>query len=197
MVSHWLFRLLLLGMAGCAGLVFWTAAAVYRGQQCLDGDLHEGLRVRSVGVTERGCEAVTESGETVVRALGGPSFGTGIVAVGGFVVLGVALAVVAVLARRRAGRQVPAFWLVALGGGLAYLAIGTVFALATMPQQTWSCPDAAQPHGTMTYGGISEPPSPDCWPNVTSGERVAWLLFAAPTWLPLVVFKGLSNAMGG
>ncbi len=196
MVARWLSRVLLLGMAGCAVVVCWTAAAAYRGRQCLDGDLHEGLRLRSVGVTGRGCEAVTESGETVVRALGGPSFGVGLVAVGGLVVLGVALAVVVILSRRRAGRRVPAPWLIALWGGIAYLAAGAVFAWAGMPPQLWSCPDATAPHGYVTYGGVSEPPRPDCWPNVTLGEQVIWFVFAVPTWLPLVVLKGVSNAMG-
>src|SRR3712207_6052689 len=120
-------------MAGCAVVVCWTAAAADRGRRCLDGDLHEGLRLRSVGVTERGCEAVTESGETVVRVLGGPSLGVGIVAVGCFVVLGGALVLVGILARRRAGRRVPAPWLIALWSGLAYLAAGAMFAWASMP----------------------------------------------------------------
>ena len=75
-----------------------------------------------------------------------------------------------------------------------YLLAGALFAVNTMPQQTWACPDENAPHGYVMYGGADAPPHGDCRPTVTMGDRVEWIAFASTTWLPLIVAKGVSNA---
>lgn len=74
-----------------------------------------------------------------------------------------------------------------------YLVPGLAFAIATQPDQMYACPDASSPSGEMTYGGLDSAPAPDCHPTVTTGERVQWMAFATPAWLPLTVAKGLAN----
>lgn len=81
-----------------------------------------------------------------------------------------------------------------LVGLLMYLALGAVFGASTMPDQMWVCLDPQSPSGEVTYGGLSEPPRDNCRATVTTGERLRWVAFATPVWLPLVVAKGLSNA---
>ena len=76
---------------------------------------------------------------------------------------------------------------------VGYLACGLVFAARTMPDQTWTCPAPAEPHGTITYGGLAEPPREDCRPGVTATDRATWLALATAGWLPLVAAKGLSG----
>lgn len=80
-----------------------------------------------------------------------------------------------------------------VGAISAYLTIGLAFSTATQPEQTWTCPDASQPHGTITYGGLDEAPEDGCWPRVGTADRVQWIAFATPVWLPLGVAKGLSG----
>jgi hypothetical protein len=82
---------------------------------------------------------------------------------------------------------------VLLGGVLAYLLIGLVFAARAMPQQSWTCPDESAPHGYVTYGGPVGPPRNDCRSNVMVTDRVGWFALAVPAWLPLVMGKGFSN----
>ena len=76
---------------------------------------------------------------------------------------------------------------------MSYLLGGALFALNTMPEQTWACPDAGAPHGYVTYGGSAGPRQDDCRPTVTLDERAQWFALATTGWLPLVVAKGLSN----
>lgn len=80
-----------------------------------------------------------------------------------------------------------------LGVVAAYLVLGLVAATMFIPQQTYVCPDASAPHGEVTYGGIDDPPRPDCRPTRTSRDVVAALAVGSVVWLPLVVLKGLSN----
>ena len=79
-----------------------------------------------------------------------------------------------------------------VGGLVFYFLAGALFAVSTMPQQTWVCPRANAPHGYVTYGGVDAPPRRDCRPTVTHGERVEWFAFASTAWLPLIVAKGVS-----
>ncbi len=74
-----------------------------------------------------------------------------------------------------------------LGG---YLLIGAIFAFTTMPQQLWSCPAPDAPHGTEVH---SKPLTDECTPTVSAGEQAEWFAFATPSWLPLLVAKGLDN----
>jgi hypothetical protein len=81
-----------------------------------------------------------------------------------------------------------------VGALVAYLLGGMLFAASAMPQQMWACPDDKAPHGYVTYGGLAGPPRDDCRATVTVEERARWFAFAVPTWLPLIVGKGLSNS---
>ncbi|NYG56439.1 hypothetical protein [Nocardioides perillae] len=74
-----------------------------------------------------------------------------------------------------------------------YLLLGMAFAMATLPDQMYYCPDPSSPSGEVGYGGLDAPPRPDCHATVTNGDRAQWIAFATPTWLPLIVAKGLSN----
>ncbi|WP_165110287.1 hypothetical protein [Nocardioides turkmenicus] len=81
-----------------------------------------------------------------------------------------------------------------LGAVGIYLAAGLAFSINTQPDQMWTCPDPSQPHGTMTYGSLSDVPNDDdCRPTVSTADRFRWTAFATPAWLPLVAAKGLSN----
>jgi hypothetical protein len=82
---------------------------------------------------------------------------------------------------------------VMIGCLIAYLALGAIFAWNYTPQQMWTCPDPRAPHGTITYGDPQEPLPGGCRPTETVGDRAAWFAFAVPSWLPLVILKGLSN----
>jgi hypothetical protein len=145
-------------------------------------------RASSRGITEEGCEIITESGAVLLSEIDGPPFEAGVAAVLGFVVLGLVLTAVTIRSRGVPMRRV------VLGCVILYLALGAVFAWNYMPQQMWTCPDPGAPHGTITFG--QEPRRDDCHPTETIGDRASWFAFAVPSWLPLVVLKGLSNMAG-
>lgn len=74
-----------------------------------------------------------------------------------------------------------------------YLAVGILFAVETLPQQTWVCPAPRAPHGTVTIGGRETPPRSGCEASVSFADRAEWTAFATAAWLPLVVGKGLDQ----
>jgi hypothetical protein len=76
---------LVLGMVVCAALALWTAVTVHQAKRCLDGELRSDTH--GAGITERGCEITTISGETVLIPIQGPPFEVGVAAVFGFIVL--------------------------------------------------------------------------------------------------------------
>lgn len=71
----------------------------------------------------------------------------------------------------------------------AYLAVGLVFSLNTMPQE-WECPAPERPGDTFTYGGAG-PSHPDCVALVTIGDQVEWVALATPMWGAFVGGKAL------
>ena len=180
-------------MVACAALAFWAAVPQFQAKRCLDGTLHGGTQDASRGITERGCEIVTDSGATVVKAITGPPFEVGVAAVVGFIASGFVLTVVTIRSRRRPEGDAAPLNRVLIGCLIAYLSAGALFAAATMPQQLWTCPDPDAPHGHITFGNPPDPPRDDCEPTVTVGERVSHFLFAVPAWLPVLTAKGLSN----
>jgi hypothetical protein len=175
-------------MAGCAALATWVAAVGLRAQRCLDGELDGDALASSRGITEEGYEIVTDSGTVLLIEIDGLPFEAGVAAVLGFVVLGLVLTAVTIRSRGVPMKRV------VIGCVIAYLALGGVFAAATMPQQMWTCPDPGAPHGTITFG--QEPVRDDCGQTVSLGERVTYFLFAVPVWLPVAALKGLSNMAG-
>jgi hypothetical protein len=80
-----------------------------------------------------------------------------------------------------------------LWASAAYLVLGLVFGLSTMPQQTYVCAAPQEPHGEITYGGLDGPPRDDCRPTVTTADRVQWVGLATVLWMPLAALKGYSN----
>lgn len=92
---------LVLGMVVCAALALWAAVTQLRAKRCLDGELRQDTR--GAGITERGCEITTVSGETVLIPIGGPPFEVGVAAVSAFVLL--VLAVLATGRDRRTSRN--------------------------------------------------------------------------------------------
>jgi hypothetical protein len=178
-------------MALCAGLAVWAGVVGWRAKQCLDGKLNGDAPATSFGIAERGCEITTNSG-TVLIPIDGPRFEVGVAAVLGVVVLGLALLVVTVRSRRRLeGRPFPVKRLV-IGGVIAYLVLGLLVAVGTVPRQLWACPDAAALHSYTSLGGYADPPRDDCRAAVTLGEQVLHFLLVTPGWLPLGVPKSLS-----
>jgi hypothetical protein len=92
-------RVLLVGTLLCGGLAVWTVVAGFKAKQCLEGQLHADFD--GATITGPGCEVTTTSGETVVVPLSGPPFEAGVAGALGFVVLGVATAVISVRRARR------------------------------------------------------------------------------------------------
>ena len=78
-------------------------------------------------------------------------------------------------------------------GLIAYLIVGALFSLATMPTPTWRCPAPQEPHGYITIGGTDDPSRQGCRATVTTGDQVKWFALATPAWLPLVASKTLSD----
>ncbi|MGW0614986.1 hypothetical protein [Streptomyces sp. NPDC002788] len=92
-------RVLLVGMLLCGGLSVWAAAAGLKAKQCLEGRLHPDYD--GATITGRGCEVTTASDETLVVPISGPPFEAGVAGALGFVVLGMASAVILVRGARR------------------------------------------------------------------------------------------------
>jgi hypothetical protein len=90
---------LLVGMAACAALAVWVAVVGLRAKRCLDGDFDGDAPASSRGITEEGCEIVTESGAVLLIEIDGPPFEAGVAAVLGFVVLGLVLTAVTIRSR--------------------------------------------------------------------------------------------------
>lgn len=84
---------------------------------------------------------------------------------------------------------------IVLGGVLAYLLAGLVFAVQAMPEQTWRCPDKRAPHGYVTHSSPVGLSRGDCRATVTATDRLAWFALAVPAWLPLLAAKGYSNGV--
>lgn len=79
----------------------------------------------------------------------------------------------------------------------AYLAAGMVFAILTMPEQSWSCTNPDRPGEDFGGGGEEwRPPKGwDCTPDVDMWDRVGWFGFGTVYGPVLFTLKVMSVAI--
>ncbi len=96
-------RLLLLAMLVCATVAGWVAMAGFKAKQCIDGQLavQRGSDWRGAEISAQGCEVRMASGDIVLVPISAPPFEAGVVAVFGFIVLGLVAVIVVVRRTRR------------------------------------------------------------------------------------------------